>query len=69
MGLGDLVFYSLLTGKMLINFNLVTCLFSVAGILVGSYLTFLVLEKRDVFPGLPFPIALGIAFGLLASLL
>lgn len=69
MGLGDLVFYSLLTGNMLINFNLVTCLFSVAGILVGSYLTFLVLEKRDVFPGLPFPIALGIAFGLLASLL
>lgn len=69
MGLGDLVFYSLLTGAMFININLVASLFSLIGIIAGSYLTLLVLEKREVFPGLPFPIALGIAFGLLASLI
>jgi presenilin-like A22 family membrane protease len=69
MGLGDLVFYSLLAGTMFINLNLVACLASMVGILVGSYLTFLVLEKREVFPGLPFPIALGIAFGVIAGLL
>ncbi len=65
MGLGDLVFYSLLTGNILINFNAVACLFSVVGILAGSYLTFLVLEKKEVFPGLPLPVALGLVFGLL----
>ena len=69
MGLGDLVFYSLLTGTMFINISLTACIFSVAGILVGSYLTFLALERREVFPGLPIPIALGIVFGLLAGLL
>jgi len=69
MGLGDLVFYSLLTGAMFININLIASLFSIIGIIAGSYLTLLVLEKREVFPGLPFPIALGIAFGLLASLI
>ncbi len=69
MGLGDLVFYSLLAGTMFINLNLVACVASILGILVGSYLTFLVLEKREVFPGLPFPIALGIAFGVIAGLL
>ena len=69
MGLGDLVFYSLLAATMFINLNLVASVFSIVGILVGSYLTFLVLEKREVFPGLPFPIALGIAFGVIAGLL
>ncbi len=67
MGLGDLVFYSLLTGTMFIQISLAACLFSVVGILVGSYLTFLALERREVFPGLPFPVALGIAFGLIAG--
>jgi len=69
MGLGDLVFYSLLTGTMFINISLAACLFSVIGIMVGSYLTFLALERREVFPGLPIPVALGIAFGLIAGFL
>ncbi len=69
MGLGDLVFYSLLTGAVFINFSFIAAMFSLVGVVAGSYLTFLVLEKREVFPGLPFPIALGIAFGLLASLI
>ncbi|MCW4011300.1 MAG: presenilin [Candidatus Bathyarchaeota archaeon] len=69
MGLGDLVFYSLLTGTMFININLAAALFSVIGILLGSYLTFLMLERRDIFPGLPIPLATGIALGLLASLI
>jgi presenilin-like A22 family membrane protease len=68
MGLGDLVFYSLLVGNMLINFGRIPCLVSIIGILTGSYLTFVMLEKRGVFPGLPFPIILGLAGGLIASL-
>jgi presenilin-like A22 family membrane protease len=69
MGLGDLVFYSLLTGNMLFNFGLVPCFVSLIGILAGSFLTFLMLERRGVFPGLPFPIILGLAGGLLTALL
>ncbi|MBM4400820.1 MAG: hypothetical protein FJ045_02595, partial [Crenarchaeota archaeon] len=39
MGLGDLVFYSMLSGIMLFNFGLIPCLVSLAGILVGSFFT------------------------------
>jgi presenilin-like A22 family membrane protease len=68
MGLGDLVFYSMLSGIMLFNFGLISCIVSLAGILVGSFFTFLMLEKKGIFPGLPFPILLGLVGGLLASL-
>jgi presenilin-like A22 family membrane protease len=69
MGLGDLVFYSMLSGSMFINFGLVSSFVSLVGILVGSYLTFVMLKKKSIFPGLPFPIFLGLAGGLLASFL
>jgi presenilin-like A22 family membrane protease len=69
MGLGDLVFYSMLSGSMLFNFNsLLPCLMSIIGILAGSFLTLLMLEKKGIFPGLPFPILLGLAGGILTSL-
>jgi presenilin-like A22 family membrane protease len=69
MGLGDLVFYSMLTGSMLFKFqpNLLPCFVSIIGITVGSYLTLLILEKKGIFPGLPIPIVLGLAAGLLMS--
>jgi presenilin-like A22 family membrane protease len=70
MGLGDLVFYSMLVGSMLFRFqpNLLPCCVSIVGITVGSFLTLLMLEKKGIFPGLPFPIALGLAGGFLVSL-
>ena len=68
MGLGDLVFYSMLSGSMLFNFGWVSCLVSLVGILAGSFITFLMLEKKGIFPGLPFPILLGLVGGLLVSL-
>jgi hypothetical protein len=68
MGLGDLVFYSMLSGIMLFNFGLISWLVSLAGILVGSFLTLIMLEKKGIFPGLPFPILFGLVGGLLASL-
>ena len=68
MGLGDLVFYSMLAGSMLLNFNsLIPYFVSLIGILVGSFLTLVMLEKKGIFPGLPFPIVLGLAGGILAS--
>jgi presenilin-like A22 family membrane protease len=70
MGLGDLVFYSMLVGSMLFQFqpDLLPCFVSIIGITVGSFLTLLLLEKKGIFPGLPFPIALGLAGGFLVSL-
>jgi presenilin-like A22 family membrane protease len=69
MGLGDLVFYSMLSGSMLFNFGWVSYIVSLVGILVGSFLTFMMLEKKGIFPGLPFPIILGLIGGLTASLI
>jgi presenilin-like A22 family membrane protease len=69
MGLGDLTFYSMLSGHMLLNFGFIPCLASVLGILFGCMLVFKLLEKKGMFPGLPFPVLFGLSFGYLASLL
>ena len=69
MGLGDLVFYSMLTGSILLNYSLLPYFVSLIGILAGSFLTLLMLEKKGIFPGLPFPVFLGLAAGLLTSLI
>ena len=70
MGLGDLVFYSMLTGSMLFKFqpNLLPCFVSIIGITVGAFLTLLILEKKGIFPGLPIPIVLGLTAGFLMSI-
>jgi presenilin-like A22 family membrane protease len=69
MGLGDLVFYSMLTGAMFFSFlpNLWPVVASIVGITLGSVLTFYALEKKGLFPGLPFPILFGLAFGLITA--
>jgi presenilin-like A22 family membrane protease len=71
MGLGDLVFYSMLCSVMLLNGDFggwAPYLLSLAGVLVGSFLTFIMLKKKGIFPGLPIPILLGITLGLLGTL-
>jgi presenilin-like A22 family membrane protease len=67
MGLGDLTFYSMLSGHMLIFFGFLPCLASMIGISLGCLLAFKMLIKRGMFPGLPFPIFFGLALGLLTS--
>ena len=77
MGLGDLVFYSMLTGAVFFNFiyayafpwGFLPCIIAIVGILVGSIVTFYMLEHRGIFPGLPFPILLGLAGGLITGFL
>ncbi|MGA3291355.1 MAG: presenilin family intramembrane aspartyl protease [Candidatus Bathyarchaeia archaeon] len=71
MGLGDLVFYSMLTGAMFFSFlpSILPCLVSIVGIMAGSIITFFMLEKKGIFPGLPFPIMLGLAGGLITGLI
>ncbi|MCW4054584.1 MAG: presenilin family intramembrane aspartyl protease [Candidatus Bathyarchaeota archaeon] len=71
MGLGDLVFYSMLVGSILFEFQptLLPCLVAIIGITVGSFLTLIMLETKGIFPGLPFPIVFGLAGGILSSLM
>jgi presenilin-like A22 family membrane protease len=69
MGLGDLTFYSMLCGHMLLFFGVWACLASIVGVLVGCVFAFRMLERKGMFPGLPFPIFLGLALGLLVWLL
>ena len=70
MGLGDLVFYSMLMGLMFKTFSdsLFPGFAAVLGILAGSVLTFYMLEKKGIFPGLPFPILIGLGAGFAVAL-
>lgn len=61
IGMGDLVFYSMLTSTAMVNFGTLSYLGAFAGVLIGSYLGFKMLERREVFPGLPFAICIGLA--------
>jgi presenilin-like A22 family membrane protease len=71
MGLGDLVFYSMLMAALFFSFSysILPTIAGIIGIMAGSIITLLILEKKGIFPGLPFPIMLGLAFGLLVGLL
>jgi len=77
MGLGDLVFYSMLTGAIFFNFinayafplGLLPSIVAILGILAGSVITFYMLQHRGIFPGLPFPILLGLTGGLITGFL
>lgn len=60
MGLGDLTFYSMLTSRVLFDAGALFCLASASGVLVGVALAMKMLEKKGMFPGLPFPMALGL---------
>jgi presenilin-like A22 family membrane protease len=61
MGLGDLTFYSMLTTLVLTNAGPTFCVASMLGVLIGAFIALKMLEKRGIFPGLPFPVALGLA--------
>jgi len=69
MGFGDLTFYSMLVGHFLLNFGWVQCLAAVLGIVLGSYLSFKMLERRQTFPGLPLPVVFGLAVAYLSTLI
>jgi len=71
MGLGDLFFYAILTCNMFYNFpdSPLPTIMAIIGICAGAVITFFMLEKKGIFPGLPFPIALGLALGFITAML
>jgi presenilin-like A22 family membrane protease len=69
IGLGDITFYSMLVSRVFLSFGLLACAFATLGVLVGSYFSFKMVEKKGMFPGLPFSIFLGLIAGIGASVL
>lgn len=67
VGMGDMVFYSMLASNSMMNFGPVPFLGASAGLVIGAFLGFKMLEGREMFPGLPFAILLGL--GLMFALL
>jgi len=61
IGMGDLVFYSMLVSNAMISIGVLAYVGAFVGVAVGSFLGFKMLERRNVFPGLPLAIALGLA--------
>lgn len=60
VGMGDIVFYSMLTSTSLINFGLIPFLAASTGVITGVFVGFKMLETREVFPGLPLALLLGL---------
>ncbi len=69
IGLGDLVFYSLVATTAMVYFGFLPFLGASIGILAGTYLGFKALSRFEMFPGLPFALLLGVAGMLLPFLL
>jgi hypothetical protein len=67
VGMGDMVFYSMLASNAMMNFGPVPFLGASVGLVIGAFLGFKMLEGREMFPGLPFAILLGL--GLMFTLL
>ena len=67
VGMGDMVFYSMLASIAMINFGPLPFLAAAVGVIVGAYLGFKMLEGRDMFPGLPFAVVLGLAMMYIIS--
>jgi presenilin-like A22 family membrane protease len=68
IGMGDMVFYSLLATTALVYFGGLLPFFGAAiGILTGTFLGFKALSKYEMFPGLPFSLLLGVAGMLIVA--
>jgi hypothetical protein len=68
IGMGDLVFYSLLATTAIVSFGVFSFFGAALGILAGSYLGFRALSRFEMFPGLPFSLLLGVAGMLLTAI-
>lgn len=69
VGMGDIVFYSMLASNAMINLGQLSFLGASFGLIVGAYAGFKMLEKREMFPGLPLALLLGLGLSILISFL
>ncbi len=68
IGVGDLVFYSILVAHALLFYGLIIWIASIIALTVGLLFTYLVLTRREVIPGLPIALLIGM-IPLIAALL
>lgn len=68
IGMGDLVFYSLVATIAIVYYSPLAFLGTAVGIIAGSYFGFRALSRFEMFPGLPFSLLLGVAGMLLVAL-
>ena len=61
LGLGDVVFYTLLPSLAYFQWGIGQALYTVLAIDVGMVITLFLLSRRRLLPGLPIPMLLGIA--------
>jgi len=61
IGMGDIVFYSMLSSTAMMNFGVFPFIATSIGIIVGAFLGFKMLETREIFPGLPLALSIGLA--------
>lgn len=64
IGVGDIVFYSMLVSNVIINLGFYSYIGSIIGIIIGAYATLKILEKKEVFPGLPLALILGLILAI-----
>jgi len=69
IGVGDIVFYSMLISNVIVNLGFYSYVGAAAGILVGVYVALKMLEKREVFPGLPLALILGLVLAIIFAIL
>jgi presenilin-like A22 family membrane protease len=67
IGMGDLVFYSMLVSTAMMNLGTLAYVGAFIGVAVGSFLGFKLLERREILPGLPLAIGIGLAAMFIAS--
>ncbi len=69
IGVGDLVFYSILVAHTLLFYGLVIWLASIISLSIGLLFTFIVLNEKEIIPGLPIALLIGMIPLLTAFLL
>lgn len=67
IGMGDMVFYSLVATTALLNYGVFSFLAAGLGIILGTFLGFKALQRFEMFPGLPFSLIFGVAGMLLVA--
>jgi len=67
IGMGDLVFYSMLVSTAMMNLGTLAYVGAFLGVAIGSFLGFKLLERREILPGLPLAIGIGLAAMFIAS--
>lgn len=62
IGLGDLIFYTALNVRVIIDYSIISIVMTLLGVLIGLLITCKILEREHLVPGLPLPSLLAIAF-------